>query len=206
MPAELKERLRALSETILLDLDAGRMVTSTEIMMTMSRAAQSQRRVMMRYRSRQEEETQRGLDPYGLARYQGEWYVVGHCHLRNDLRSFRLDRVLDVKLTDGSFERPAHFDALAYLVKTMATIPRRFTFEVLLKADAGTAQEDGAEALGILEEGDDGLLLRGSIDNVDWLARQLARLSFDFVVREPEELRDALRKRAGELMDLAGAS
>ena len=45
MPAELKERLRALSETVLLDLDAGRMVTSTEVMMTMSRAAQSQRRV-----------------------------------------------------------------------------------------------------------------------------------------------------------------
>lgn len=205
MPAELKERLRALSETILLDLDAGRAVTSTGVMMTMSRAALAQQRVSMHYRSRQEEVTERDLDPYGLAHYQGEWYVVGYCHLRQDLRSFRLDRVLDVSPSETPFQRPADFDSLAYVMQKIATLPRKYPFEVLLKTDLSRARHEMTDVLGILEPHADGLFLRGSIDDIDWLARQLARLSFDFVVHEPAELRAALRRRAEELTRLADA-
>src|SRR5574341_912103 len=121
MPAEIKERVRALTETILLDLGASPTVSSTETMITMSSAAKLHRRVHIHYRSGQDEETVRDFDPYGLAHLQGKWYVVGHCSLRNDLRSFRLDRILDVKLTDTSFERPPHFNALTYLVQKIAT-------------------------------------------------------------------------------------
>src|SRR5512146_336900 len=57
MPVELRQRLRALTETVLLDLDAGRPGISADTMITMSSAAQSLRRVQMRYRSSHEEET-----------------------------------------------------------------------------------------------------------------------------------------------------
>jgi predicted DNA-binding transcriptional regulator YafY len=129
--------------------------------------------------------------------------VVGHCHLRNDLRSFRLDRILDVRPTATPFERPADFDALAYMGQAFATLPRRFPFTVLLKTDPDRARRELGDLLGILEPRDDGLLLRSSTDDFDWLARQLARLSFDFVVREPDELRAALRRRADALLSLA---
>jgi predicted DNA-binding transcriptional regulator YafY len=203
MPIELKEQVRALTETILLDLDESRTTSSTETMMTLSRAAQLQHTVTLRYLSGENEETERGLDPYGLTHYGGRWYAVGHCHLRNDLRSFRLDRMQDVKLTDLPFERPSNFDALDYLVKKIATIPRQFNFEILLKTEPGSAQSEITDMLGVLEQREDGLLLRGSTDNLDWLARQLARFPFDFVIHEPEGLREALRKRAMELMDMA---
>jgi predicted DNA-binding transcriptional regulator YafY len=205
MPVEIRERVRALTETILLDLDAGRNAASPETMITMSSAAHLQRRVNMHYRSSQGQETERGLDPYGLAHHQGKWYVVGHCHLRHDLRSFRLDRVLDVELTDASFERPAQFDALAYLAQTMAALPRKFAFEILLRTDLVRAQGEIWDMLGVLEPREDGVLLRGSADDIDWLARELARFPFKFVVRAPDELRAALRKRALELADLAVA-
>ncbi len=204
LPAELKERVQALTETILLDLDYSDTPSSTEIMLTLSSAAQFQRRVHLRYHSRQAEETERDVDPYGLVHHQGGWYVVGHCHLRNDLRSFRLDRILAAEPTETPFERPAHFDALAYLVQTMATLPRKFTFEVMLKTDLVTAQHEIMEMLGVLEQREDGLLLRGGADDLDWVARELAKLSFDFVVHKPESLRAALRKRAAELTHLAG--
>jgi predicted DNA-binding transcriptional regulator YafY len=61
------------------------------------------------------------------------------------------------------------------------------------------------EMLGVVEPREDGVVLRGCADSVDWLARELARLPFDFAVHEPEQLRDALRKRALELTNLAGA-
>ncbi|MBK8428714.1 MAG: hypothetical protein IPL27_23420 [Lewinellaceae bacterium] len=52
---------------------------------------------------------------------------------------------------------------------------------------------------GVLEPFDDGVLLRGSTDDLDWLARQLSKFSFDFSVREPEDLRIALHHLAKKL-------
>ncbi len=203
MPRELKSRVQALTETIQLDLNPHPPTSPGEVMLTLSSAVQLQRRVHMHYRSGQSAETERDLDPYGLASYQGKWYVVGHCGLRQGLRSFRLDRVLKVELTATQFDRPQHFDALAYLIQAIATLPRRFTFRVLLKTDLVTARAEITDMLGHLEPHAEEVLLSGSADDLNWLARQLAQFCFDFVVLEPEQLRDALRQRAEELVDLA---
>ena len=215
MPLELKSRVRALTETITLDLNSLQLASpsevmltmSSEVMLTMSSAAQLQCRVHLCYRSSQDVETERDFDPYGLAYHrQGKWYVVGRCHLRHGLRSFRLDRVVQVDLTDTRFDRPQHFDALMYVVQAMATLPRQFSFEVLLKTDLVTAQNEIFDMMSLLEPREDGVLLRGSTDDLDWLARQLAKFSFNFVVHEPEQLRVALRRRAAELASLAAIS
>lgn len=203
LPHDLKSQVRALTETITLDFDTMPTSPPGEVMLAMSSAAQLQRRVQMRYRSAQGEETERGFDPYGLAHHTGKWYVIGRCHLRQDLRSFRLDRVIEVALTDAPFDRPEHFNALAHLVQAIATLPRQFDFEVLLKTDRVTAQNEVMDDLGLLEPRRDGILLHGSADDMDWLARQLAKFTFNFVVHKPEQLRVALRKRAMELASLA---
>ncbi len=203
MPAELKERVRAMTETILLDFDESQTASSAERIIAMSSAAQTQRSVHIRYLSGQQAETERDLDPDGLAHYQGRWYVVGYCHLRNDLRSFRLDRILDAKVTGALFERPPHFDVLKYLIETIATLPRRFTFEILLKTDLPRAQREIWDMLGVLEPHEEGLLLRGSAEDLEWVARELARLPFDFVVNEPEDLKAALHQRGLKLIELA---
>ncbi|MFN8594735.1 MAG: YafY family protein [Anaerolineae bacterium] len=203
LPLELKSRVRALTETITLDLDTIPMTAISEAMVTMSTAAQQQRRVQLRYRSSQNDETEREFDPYGLAYRQGRWYVVGHCHLRHGLRSFRLDRIVQADLTETRFERPPHFDALVHVVQSIATLPRQFNFAVVLKADLVSAQSEIVEVLGVLVPHADGVLLRGSTDNLDWLARQLARFPFEFTVLEPEGLRAAVRQRAAELMKSA---
>ncbi len=200
LPLELKSRMRALTETITLDLDTIPMTSVSQMMVTLSSAAQEQRRVHMRYRSSQHDDTDREFDPYGLAYRQGKWYVVGHCHLRHSLRSFRLDRIVQADLTEKHFERPPHFDALVHVVQSIATLPRQFKFAVVLKIDLATAHSEIIEVLGLLEPHAEGVLLRGSTDEVDWLARQLARFPFEFTVLEPEELRMAVRHRAEELL------
>lgn len=58
----------------------------------------------------------RRLDPYGIVFWKGNWYTVGFCHLRQELRSFRVDRIIDVEPSDHSFERPAHFSAKDFLL------------------------------------------------------------------------------------------
>ncbi|WP_420444627.1 helix-turn-helix transcriptional regulator [Candidatus Poriferisodalis sp.] len=37
--------------------------------------------------------TERRVDPLGVSLHDGHWYLRGWCHLRTDLRSFRVDRI-----------------------------------------------------------------------------------------------------------------
>ncbi|MBO7746127.1 YafY family transcriptional regulator [Paenibacillus sp. MWE-103] len=75
--------------------------------------------------------TQRRFDPYGLARWKGKWYAAGYCHLRGELRSFRVDRIRGLELADGAFARPEGFSAGAFLL------------DGLLPPEAGDAAADG---------------------------------------------------------------
>jgi predicted DNA-binding transcriptional regulator YafY len=131
-----------------------------------------------------------------LTYYQHRWYAVGYCHLRQELRSFRLDRVAQVSMIDAGFDRPEGFDPLAYLMQAIAIMPRKYAFELLLKTDIETAHREVFDVLGILEATEEGIILRGSVEDLDWLARQISIFSFDFVVREPGELKAELEKHS----------
>jgi predicted DNA-binding transcriptional regulator YafY len=81
------------------------------------RAARERRRVTMAYRSRgQSEPQQRDFDPYALIHRWGWWYVIGYCHLRQAVRTFRVDRIAELILLDQAFEVPADFDIHEYVV------------------------------------------------------------------------------------------
>lgn len=112
MPVALRRRLVALRETASLDLARARAGTSVAALATLAEAAQVRARVEFRYRDPQGAETLRQLDPYGLAYRNGCWYVSGFCHLRQALRSFRLDRLDAPRMLAERFERPADFDTL----------------------------------------------------------------------------------------------
>jgi len=91
------------------------------------------------------------------------------------------------------------------MMQAIATLPRKYPFELLLKTDINTAQKEVFDVLGVLEIDRDGILIRGSVEDLDWLARQISIFSFDFVVREPEELRAELEKHSARLANLAKA-
>ena len=53
--------------------------------------------VMMEYLDARENRTQRLIDPLHIRRSAGEMLLIAHCHLRNDRRTFKLERI--VRLT-----------------------------------------------------------------------------------------------------------
>ncbi|MDH4619061.1 YafY family protein [Brevibacillus sp. AY1] len=73
--------------------------------------------VEMRYlKERETTPVSRRLDPYGIVFWKGNWYTVGFCHLRQEIRSFRVDRIMDAEPSHHRFERPAHFSAKDFLL------------------------------------------------------------------------------------------
>jgi predicted DNA-binding transcriptional regulator YafY len=204
-PAKLKSRLRAVDESVALESSRPGTVIDQQVLGLLCSATQDRHRVRMTYQSQRDEQTEREFDPYGLVYRTGRWYIVGWCHLRRGLRSFRLDRVMSATSSSTTFERPANFDALAYLKESIATIPRAHAVEVLFETDLATVQKWLVPYVGVLECVDDGVLLRARADNLDWIARELARLPFDFSVRSPSHLRSEIIKISKHLARLASA-
>jgi predicted DNA-binding transcriptional regulator YafY len=206
MPAGLRRRLADIAETVSLDMGRPFAAGATSALLALSAAARAQQRVRLRYRSADGGETTRDVDAYGLAWRGGCWYAVGHCHLRRDLRSFRLDRVLEVEALPASFGRPPGFDVLGHLVRSIAMLPRAHAVEVQLDTDLERARRVVFVELGELTSAaPKGVLLRAQADDLDWFARELARLPFGLRIVKPIALRRALRAHAEALLGKVSA-
>ncbi len=59
------------------------------------------------------------LNPYRIIYWNNKWYVIGFCHLRNDIRSFRVDRIESLVLTENRFNRPEDFSARDFFLKNL---------------------------------------------------------------------------------------
>lgn len=60
-------------------------------------------------------ETERQVDPYAVFAYDRAWHVVGYCHLREDVRIFKVDRIRSASQTGLGFARQPDFDLETYL-------------------------------------------------------------------------------------------
>ncbi len=52
----------------------------------------------------------REIDPYHAVRYDSDWYVIGFCHLRDEIRTFSLSRMNYASSLEEKFTFPAGFD------------------------------------------------------------------------------------------------
>ncbi|MGB4247916.1 MAG: YafY family protein [Pseudohongiellaceae bacterium] len=215
MPGRLRQQIRALSETTVLDLPGANPVGNMQILADLSSAAREQQRVSIRYQApesadspskgeviagRARSHTQREFDPYGLVFRYGNWYAAGYCHLRKSLRTFRLDRILTLRTLEAHFQRPADFNASDHLSLSIATMTRGITVAVKLHTDLDTAMKSMVDELGLLIPQEDGVQLHSSTDCLQWFARMLARLPFGFTIEQPEQLRVELKTHAEKLL------
>jgi proteasome accessory factor B len=53
---------------------------------------------------------QRQIDPYHAVSFQGEWYLIAYCHLRQAIRVFAISRIKQAKKLIGIFTIPNAFN------------------------------------------------------------------------------------------------
>jgi predicted DNA-binding transcriptional regulator YafY len=175
----------------------------TPLLEKLRRATRERRRVRMVYRGRsQPAPIQREVDPYALVHRWGWWYVVGYCHLRQDNRSFRVDRMVELTLLDDTFNTPANFDVREYLATephTQPQIPVRLHF-----APEGSllALDDRALWDTVEEQLDGSVIVTFFVPNLEWAARHALSYGSSVVVLEPEELRHLVNEQARAVVEL----
>lgn len=167
------------------------------------RAVRENRRVSMTYHSGTSPHGEtRELDPYALAHSIGWWYVVGWCHLRNALRTFRVDRIAALTLTDQTFTVPADFDIRAYLAQEwMDAQPLKVRMRFM--PDFAHLAQYGRGYWESLEEGADGAVtVTFSAPDVYSAASNALAYGPAVTVLEPSEVAQAVRAWAKETAKL----
>lgn len=201
MPARAKHRVRAIHESVTIERLREPPKRALPFLADFSDAAHHRRGVRISYRSGAGVPSERDFDPYGLAFRDGHWYVVGFCHSRQAVRTFRIDRVDRVTTQSRVFVRPEKFDAAAHVAHSLAVLPRRYAIEVRIEATLRAVAARVSPALGILEPSGAGVLMRSQTDDLDWFARELAGWPWRFEILKPRRLITAIQRHARLLLD-----
>jgi len=161
------------------------------------RATRERRRVALIYRGRdQPESLRRDVDPYALVHRWGWWYGIGYCHLRGAIRTFRVDRIVELTLLDETFETLADFDIQEYLAAEPHTQPR---VQVRLRFAPGAALlalDDRAFWDTVDEQPDGSVIVTFATPNLEGAARAALSYGSHAIVLEPDELRRLVSERA----------
>ncbi|MCB0212395.1 MAG: YafY family transcriptional regulator [Anaerolineae bacterium] len=168
-------------------------------------ALHERHRTRLLYRGRnQPDPIQREFDPYLLVYYWGWQYCLGYCHLRQDIRIFRVDRILEITLLNQTFEVPTDFDMDTYLAdqpffQEHATVRLAFAPDAALVARDNQAYWDSFE-----EQPDGSIVVTLTAPNLDRAASIiLAHVSMAEIL-EPKELRDVVLERARAIVKRYG--
>ena len=205
LPEGLRRRVEALEETLDFTASArGAAPVGGETVLLLAEAIRRRRRLRMAYRSYAGEESERELSPHGLVVHTGRWYLAAFDHGRDDMRTFRVDRIRRPALADDAAVAPPDgFDTVAYISTSLARTPWRWEVEVVLDLSFDEAARRIPATLAELTEEDAGTLLRIRVGSLDWAASILAGLGCGFTIREPDELRDSVRALADRLAQSA---
>ncbi|MGN7414027.1 helix-turn-helix transcriptional regulator [Paenibacillus sp. SAF-068] len=89
--------------------------TIEPILRTLEQGILNESSVEMDYQTNHEAQSKRRtVDPYGMIYWNRNWYVIAFCQFRNEIRSFRVDRINHVNQTELTFKRPALFSASTF--------------------------------------------------------------------------------------------
>ena len=162
-------------------------------------AAQERTPVVFDYQRGSGQPQTRHVQPWGVVRSSGRWYVVGFDTDRQDERVFRLSRVRGQVRRDGepgSYDIPAGTDVRS-IAGRLAPARTELHAELLLRPGTGLPLRGGAESVETGVIGPDGkawdrvVITRATVD----LAAEVLSYGPDAYVVAPNELREAVIAR-----------
>jgi predicted DNA-binding transcriptional regulator YafY len=194
LPEKLLHQVRGLQEGIVFHVSPPPILLRNDFLSVLSTAVQQRQQVLMRYRSWNGDESERAFDPYGVVYNEGYWYTAGYCHLRRDLRTFRLDRIAALEVLNQPFTRPENFDVLSHVLNSIALWEGIEHIEVLLETSMEHAQQVISPVMGTLEATENGVIFRRTATQLEWIAFILINLDFPVRIIQTNHLRTMIEQ------------
>lgn len=156
-------------------------------------AIASRQSLMVNYHSfNRDQADTRKIDPYHLLFQGGAWYVLGYCHLRCEIRTFRVDRIRDLHVLPEEFERPRSFSLNAYLGAAWGIMKGdRCKIKVLFYPPASRLIVEGVwhPSQQVTVQPDHTVVFEAVVDGLEEVERWILTFGDGAEVLEPAELR-----------------
>jgi proteasome accessory factor C len=142
-----------------------------------------------------DEVTVRVVDPVAVTTTEGRAYLDGWCHLVEDRRLFRLDRVASAELLDTPAVPPVELEPLDLTQGIYRPSPDDLLATLRLGPEARWVVEY-YPLVSCEEEPDGTVLARMRVGDPAWLVRTMLRLGGTAELVDPPELADRVRESA----------
>jgi predicted DNA-binding transcriptional regulator YafY len=217
----IKKMEQALPDTVSVSLsDVGQSISfrtraepilNLEVFDALAKATAVRAQLELTYRKAgQSQPERRVIDPYHLANINGEWFLFAYDHLRKDIRTFVPTRIVALKRTGKTFERPQRFSVEKRLRDSFGVRSGHGQFEVVLRFDRDVAdyiREKKWHASQQLRELKNGAVdLRLQLSSLEEVQRWVLSWGGSATVLKPQELVDSVRQAARKILGLAPAT
>ncbi|GAB3851175.1 helix-turn-helix transcriptional regulator [Dactylosporangium cerinum] len=175
----------------------------------LARAVWDDRVVRLRYRRR--DIVTRTVEPYGLVLKNGAWYLVGRVSTSDDLRVYRVDRIVDLTTEEAAFTRDPAFDLPGFWAARADDFVRQVLAErvtIRVTPHGLWLLRYSVEALAVREavhhpaDEQGRVVLQLPVESVEVAYTQLLKLGPEVEVLDPPSLRDLMRTAAARMTAL----
>lgn len=151
------------------------------------------RQIYLRYKSVESQLQERNVEVAGVFQEGQFWYFLAYCHLRQDMRQFRLDRIEDIRLTDIRCTqqlKPLHVYLDEKKKREEITLVR-----ILVKKTMARYLHWERQFYGFISEKENGdsMEMIFHSNHLEHFARWFLMFADESVVLEPEELKSKVK-------------
>lgn len=146
--------------------------------------------------------TIRKVDPYNLIFKSGAWYIIGYCHMKQQVETFKVSRIKSLKITNEIYMRPYNFELKDYLEKywglftgekTKVTIKFDKNMDYFIKDTKWHVNQE----IKSLEDGS--VLFSVYVDETDDIKNWVMGFGKNAEVIEPSQLRNEIKQEIIEM-------
>ena len=187
LPPTIRAQTSALQESVNVQNTQPIWNVPSQNLIQLSQAIKNNNRINIRYHTPDKTPEERDFDPYAIAHMIGLWFLAGYCHLRQDMRIFRVDRISKLNFTESNFTPPEDFDVLDYVAQGIARTRRADSIEVIidLEIPLEEAQKRMPPGRVIIEETEIGVRTTAYVRSLDEVIHFLATSKFKFNIIKP---------------------
>lgn len=150
------------------------------------------------------ESNERTIDPYHLRNYEGDWYLIGYNHTKDQIRIMAVNRITNVRLTNKYFDAPETFNVKNYFKDSFRKRRSSEIFSIKLEIKKQfTAQmvESEIHSSQILKKLPDGIIqvefkANDLLEIKEWVLTKEAKV----IVKSPPELIQLIKKDAEAIL------
>jgi proteasome accessory factor B len=149
------------------------------------------------------------LEPLRLIFMSRGWYLFAHSLAHKQVRTFKLDRMVEVTVTEDHFKPDPEFSEKKYFGAAWRMIPDGKLYSVKLRfsEDVATSVEDvrwhDSQSTTRLEDGR--LLFEARVDGLREISSWILGYGDQVEVLAPPELRERVRQKAQRIVAMANA-